>query len=135
MQTSAYEKITAPRWGKEEREYSIAKKHPKYVFSSGKNASLIHKVREVKLRWWACGGRGEYLMRLQTPRMFAISMCGASFRLSDTSSSTCAIPAPEAVLCAMCHGEGRNFPRGKEHKVPMTLAKVRLGCISKGCSA
>jgi hypothetical protein len=52
-------------------------------------------------------------------------------RLSDTSGRTCAIPKPDAVLCAACQGKGRNFPRGKEHDVPMNLAKLRLGCVEE----
>jgi len=127
-----YPEIRAERWGKEEREFTLVKKHPKYIFSSSRNAALIHRIREVRLRWWTYGPGGHYLLRLQTPRMFAECYCGMSFRLHDTSAQVCEIPAPDAVLCAMCHGQGRNFPRGRKHEVSMSLAKIRKGCLVKG---
>ncbi len=129
--TAIYPEVTAPRWGREESEYQIAKRSPRYVYGTGRNSCLVHKVLHVKLRWWVCGPGGHYLVRLQTPRMFAETCCGMSFFMEAGKSAVCELPRPDAVPCAMCHGEGRNFPRNKPHKVPKELAKVRLGCIRR----
>ncbi len=133
--TAAYTEIIAPRWGKEESEYTLAKRTPKYIYGASGNSCLIHKVREVRLRWWTCGPNGSYLVRLQNPRMLAECMCGMSFRIEPGASVACELPKPDAVLCGRCHGEGTNFPQGREHKVPKRLARVRLGCIAKGSAA
>lgn len=133
--TAAYTEIHAPRWGKEEREYAIAKSHPPYVYSTGGNSCLIHKINHVRLRWWECGPRGEYLVRLQSPRMIAVTNCQRWISINGTQAKVCSMPRPDAVLCARCHGEGTNFPHGRPHKVPMSLAKIRLGCIADGEAA
>lgn len=130
--TAIYTEIRAPRWGKEEREYTLAKRTPKYIYGASGNSCLIHKVREVRMRWWECGPGGFYLVRRQSPRMYAECMCGMSFRVEAGVSVTCDLPRPDAVLCGRCHGDGVNFPRGKNPKIPRNLAKVRLGCIAKG---
>jgi hypothetical protein len=128
---AAYTEITAPRFGTEEREYSIAKHHPPYVYGTGRNNCLIHKINYVKLRWWTHGPRGDYLVRLQSPHIFAVANCGAWFALDGTKAKSCTLPRPDAVLCAKCHGEGTNFPHGRPHKVSRGLARVRLGCIAE----
>ena len=129
VRTVAYPKITAPRWGPEEREYqTVAPKKP-YVHGTGKNNALIHTIRCVRLRWWACGPAGRYLVRLNTPRMTAVTNCGAWISIDSAEGKMCALPKPDAVLCAACNGRGRNFPRHEKHEVPLALAKVRLGCV------
>lgn len=129
---AAYTEIRAPRWGKEESERTLAKRIPSYIHGTSRNCSLLHKVIRVEMRWWECGPGGEYLVRLQSPRLFAHCACGMYFRMDNTSSKVCESPKPDAVLCGMCHGQGRNFPHGKEHKIPQRLAKVRLGCVASG---
>ena len=128
MQISAYTEIRAPRWGKEEKEYQIAKKHPKYVFGVGGNNALVHKIRCVRLRWWTVGPSGHYLVRLQSPRMFAECICGATKFIDSPRAKVCEMPAPDAVLCGRCMGTGTNFPRGREHDIPIREARVRLWC-------
>ena len=126
---AVFPEVRAPRWGKEESEYTLAKKHVPYVFSTSTGAALIHKINYVRLRWWTCGPGGKYLVRLATPRMGAVANCGAFFFLNSARAKMCITPRPDAVLCAMCHGKGRNFPRGGQHEVPRELAKIRKGCI------
>lgn len=134
-QVAAYTEITAPRWGKEEREYQIVKSRVPYIYGTSRNACLIHKINYVRLQWWKCGPRGDYLVRLQSPRMIAITNCQQWISMDGTKAKTCALPRPDAVLCARCHGEGTNFPHGRPHKVSKQLAKVRLGCIAEGMTA
>lgn len=132
---TAYTEITAPRWGKEEREYTIVKSHIPYVYATSRNACLIHKIDHVRLQWWACGPRGAYLVRLQSPRMIAVTNCQQWMSLDGTKAKACALPRPDAVLCKRCHGEGTNFPHGRSHEVPKALAKIKLGCIASGVRA
>jgi hypothetical protein len=130
-QVAAYTEIRAPRWGKEEHEYVMAKSRVPYAYSTGRNASLIHKISYLRLRWWTCGPGGEYLVRLQSPTIFAVTNCQQWLSLNGTKARSCAMPRPDAVMCARCHGEGVNFPRGREHKIPRNIAKVKLGCIAE----
>jgi hypothetical protein len=131
MSVATYTEIRAPRWGKEEREYVIAKSSRPYAYSTGANSCLVHKVLHLRLRWWTAGPRGEYLVRLQSPTIFAVTNCGQSLSLNNASARSCALPKSDAVRCARCHGEGVNFPRGMEHKVSKRIAKVKLGCIAE----
>jgi hypothetical protein len=126
---AAYTEIRAPRWGKEEREYVIAKSRHAYAYSTGANSCLVHKISYLRLRWWTCGPGGEYLVRLQSPVIFAVTNCQHWLSVGGTKAKICAIPNPDAVLCARCHGEGVNFPRDREHKVSKRIAKVKLGCV------
>lgn len=126
---AAYMEITAPRWGKEEREYQTVPARKPYVYGTGHNNAVMHKIRNLRLRWWTCGPRGEYLVRLQSPHILAVTNCGQWISIGGTKGKTCAMPKPDAVLCAACHGKGRNFPRGHKHDVRLKLAKVRLGCV------
>jgi hypothetical protein len=127
---AVYAEVTAPRGGKEEHEWVPVKRFRKYVFSTSKNGCLIHRVMDAKLRWW--DHTWHYMLRRQHPYIIAHSYCGLSFRIDSTKAKTCDIPAPDAVLCAACHGEGRNFPRGKEHKISKELAKIHKGCMERG---
>jgi len=133
MQTAIYQGVTAPRWGKEEREWIDAKSHPPYVYSTSRNACLVHKIVRVKLRWWKC--TWDCMVRLQHPRMIAESACGMNFFIDSTKAKTCAVPRPDAVLCGRCHGEGPSFPKWRKPKISRDLAKVRLGCVSEGEAA
>ncbi|HEX3985790.1 MAG TPA: hypothetical protein VHX13_04190 [Acidobacteriaceae bacterium] len=126
---AAYPEIIAPRWGAEEREYqTVAPKQP-WVHGTGKNNALIHRIRVVRLRWWTCGRGGKYLIRLQSPRMMAVTNCGQWITIDSTRGKVCNLPKADAVICAACMGKGRNFPRHEKHEVPLALAKVRLGCV------
>lgn len=128
-QTAIYPEITAPRWGIEEQEVQIVSPRKPYVYGTGKNSALVHKINYIRLRWWTYGPRGEYLIRLQSPRMAAVTNCGQWISIDSTRGKLCSIPKPDAVFCACCHGQGRNFPRNKQHVISLELAKVRLGCI------
>jgi hypothetical protein len=129
MSTAIYTGVTVPRGSKEEGEWMPAKRFQKYVYSTSKNGCLIHKVNSVRLRWWDYNF--HCLMRRQSPHVLATTTCGINFFIDGTKAKTCEIPNPDAVLCASCHGEGRNFPRGKEHKISKELAKIRKGCIER----
>jgi hypothetical protein len=131
MKIEAYLEIIAPRWGKEEREYQTVPPRKPYVCGTGKNNALMHKIKNVRLRWWGLGPRGEYLVRLQSPRMLAVTMCERWIPLHNTKGKICELPKEDTVLCAKCHGKGTNFPRGTKHEVPLPLAKVRLGCVEE----
>lgn len=131
---AVFPEVRAPRWGKEESEYTRAKKHPPYVYGTSGNACLIHKVNYVRLRWWTYGGGGSYLIRLSTPRMIAVTNCQRWYSLDSTRAKTCATPRSDAVLCAACHGTGRNFPHGREHAVSKEMAKIRKGCITEAAA-
>lgn len=133
--TAVFPEVRAPRWGAEESEYTLAKKHPAYVFSTSNSACLIHKVSYVKLRWWALGPRGEYLVRLASPDLVAVANCGAFFFLSEAArAKTCVAPSADAVLCGMCCGVGRNFPRDKKHEISRELARVRKSCVAEAAA-
>lgn len=129
--TVTYEGITAPRFGAEENERQIIAPKKPYVHGTGRNNALLHVINYVQLRWWTWEPNGDHLTRLNTPRMFAFTKCGAYFRIDSTKAKMCELPKPDAVVCKSCLKEGRNFPRGKRHDVPLALAKVRLGCIEQ----
>jgi hypothetical protein len=128
-QNACYDGVTAPRWGKEEREYQIVRPKKAYVYGTGGGNCLVHRINYVKLCWWTTSPTGAHLVRLENPRMIAECFCGRTLFLDSTKAKMCEIPKPDAVLCAACHGEGRNFPKGKPHKVSRELAKIRIGCI------
>lgn len=130
MDNAVYTGVTVPRGSKEEGEWVPTRRFKKYVYSTSSNGCLIHRVREVKLRWWDYSY--HYLMRRRSPVICATTNCGINYFISGTKAKFCDIPAPDAVLCAMCHGEGRNFPRGRDHKVSKELAKIRKGCMEEG---
>jgi hypothetical protein len=121
--------VTAPRGGPEERERDYAKKFPPYVYSTNRNAALVHRVLRVSLRWWDY--QMHCMVRRQSPVMIAECACGAFFRISTTKAKTCVIPKPDAVRCGRCEGKGPSFPRRRIPEVPQSLAKVRLGCIQE----
>ena len=99
------------------------------MHGTGRNNALIHTIRCVRLRWWTCGPGGHYLVRLNTPRMMAVTNCNCWISIDGTKGKMCELPKPDAVMCAACQGKGRNFPRHGEHEVPLALARVRLGCV------
>jgi len=125
---AAYTEIRAPRWGKEESESQIVASKVPYVFGIGANNAVIHTIKHIRLRWWTTSAGGAYLVRLQSPRMIAETNCGTWRHIDGPRTKTCELPAPNAVMCAMCNGKGRNFPRKQQHEVPLALAKIRLGC-------
>ncbi len=120
--------MRAPRWGREERDVTLAKKHPPYIYGTSHNACLIHKINHVRLRW-GYGSNGEYLIRLASPMMIAVTNCHMWWSLDSARAKTCSIPRPDAVLCAACHGLGRNFPKNREHAVKRETAKILKGCV------
>lgn len=134
MQTSFYPEITAPRWGPEELEYHDVLPKKPWVYGTGKQNALIHRIRVVRLRWWTWEPDGQQLTRLQSPRMMAMTYCSRYIPIDSTKGKTCSMPKPDAVVCAACLGKGRNFPRSKnawQPEVPLKLAQVRLGCVEE----
>lgn len=131
MKTECYDDIRAPRWGKEECEYQTAKANRQWVYGSGKNNALMHKVLYLKLRWWVTGSGGRYLVRLSSPRIMTVTGCGRWMLLEPNHSHLCEMPRPNTVICAACEGRGRNFPKGRKHEIPLAEAKIRLGCEKK----
>jgi hypothetical protein len=113
---------------------TYAKKFAPYVYSTGHNGMLIHKVASVTLRWWQ--GSGDRMIRLRHPQVIAETICGMSKFIQTQkhrmSASMCAIPKPEAVMCKRCMGEAiSTFPRrDPTSKERARLAKVKLGCIA-----
>jgi hypothetical protein len=114
---------------------TYAKKFPPYVFSIRGASALIHRVRRVRLRWWEVAGHGEKLVKQNKPRMTAECMCGQFFSLQGSRSRTCHVPAPDALLCGRCHGEGPVFSKdgwATREGITRHEAHVKLGCVVKG---
>lgn len=129
---SAYEGANLPRpnvWTKPP-EPTRAKKHPKYVHGRIGMAMLLHKIDYVEIRWYDYGWH-EFI-RLKHPSLVARSVCGNYYHLRAGRAGTCELPAPDAVLCGMCHGTGRIWSRGKIPTVTKRQAKDRLGCVVQG---
>jgi hypothetical protein len=130
---STYSGITAPRWGKEENERQIVRPKKQYVYGTGRNNALLHKVDRLELRWWTCGPTGAYVVRLESPRIIAVTVCGQHRFIGARANGSrldrlCSVPKPDTVLCGRCHGKGVNFPHGRPHDIPLAIAKARLGC-------
>jgi len=114
------------------------KKFPKYVYSTGHNGALIHKVSYVMVRWWK--GSYDKMIRLKKPAIIAETVCGMAkhiqtdgdWRRNRMPAAFCAIPKPDAVLCKRCEGVAiSTFPRkDPDSKERLKLAKVKLGCIA-----
>jgi len=127
-----------PDFSDHEWGVTYAKSFPQYVYSLSHNASLIHRVSYVQVRWW----RGSYdkMIRLRKPCIIAETICGmAKFIQTEETTfrrrlkaSFCAVPKADAVLCEKCEGRALStFPRKKsDSKERMKLAKIKLGCIA-----
>lgn len=129
---AAYEGANLPRphaWT-QRPEPTIAKKYPKYVHGRIGMAMLLHKIDFVALQWYDYGWH-EFI-RLKHPSIVARSVCGNYYHLIAGRAGTCELPAPDAVLCGMCHGTGRIWPRGKTPTITKRQAKDRLGCVVQG---
>jgi len=114
----------------------LAKKYPPYVFGIRGLSCLVHKILRVELHWYRVGGHGEYLVKLKKPVMIATTTCQQSWRLEPTSSRTCHVPKPDALLCGRCHGEAATFGRdggpSKKEGITRQEAHVKLGCVVTG---
>jgi hypothetical protein len=128
-QIALYDGVTAPRGGKEEREHDYAKTFLPYVYSTSRNAALVHRVLRVQVRWWDCAM--THMLRRQSPILIVECACGMFFRINGAKAKMCEIPKPDAVLCGACNGKGRNFPRRRPADIPLSLAKIRIGCIER----
>lgn len=130
---AAYEGANLPRphpWS-EPPPAIRAKKHPKFVHGRVGMAMLLHRIDYVEVRWYDYG-YGEFV-RLKHPAMSARTACGAWFSLRAGKSGTCELPKPDAVICGMCTGAGRIWPRGEKNpRVTKRQAKDRLGCVVQG---
>lgn len=114
---------------------TFAKRFPPYVFSVSKNGCLVHKIALVELRWYDY--YYDVLIKCQRPHMIARTVCGVTRFLEAKRSRTCLIPAPEAVLCGVCHGDGptfgaRKIPDQSARRTARKWASVRLGCAVQG---
>lgn len=112
-----------------------AKKHAPYVFSIRGLSCLVHKVAYVEIRWFNYGPGGHTLIRTDTPKMIANTVCGYHFFLEAKRSRTCQIPDPAAVLCGRCHGEVATFGKdgpAQQAGISKQAAHIALGCAVKG---
>jgi len=106
-------------------------KHPKYVHGKVGMAMLLHKIEFVELRWYKLAW--DKAIRLANPKMIAKTVCGTFFFLEGGRGGVCEAPKEGAVLCGMCEGTGRIWPRGKKDPVvTKRQAKDRLGCVVEG---
>ena len=105
-----------------------AKKFLPYVHSTTGNATLIHKVDRVEIRWYQ--GYYSYMKRLDKPVIIAQTVCGCSRFISSVShpAKMCKIPDPHAVLCGRCHGELPTFSRQRIVRIKKRWAHDHLGC-------
>lgn len=109
----------------------LAKKHPKYVHGKVGMAMLLHKIAFVRMRWYDYDY--NFIHRLKHPILTAHTICGTMWRLEAGKSGTCELPTPDAVICGICSGTGRIWPRGQKNPVvTKRQAKDRLGCVAKG---
>lgn len=136
-ENSIYTGETIPRTRENERmvwsESPRVKKHPKYVHGKIGLAMMLHKIAYVEMRWYDCDY--HVFKRLVHPILCAKTVCGTFWTLQAGKSGTCEMPAPDAVLCGMCHGTGRVWARGQTPTVTKRQAKDRLGCVAGGTSA
>lgn len=119
-----------------ERTFGVSKarRHPAYVYSTNKNACLMHKIASVTIHWYAIVGMSR-LGRLKQPAMIAQTVCSMNFALTAERTRTCTIPEPDAVLCGRCHGEPHTFGkhgRGTKNGWDKRAARVKLGCEVAG---
>lgn len=117
-----------PDWG-----CTFAKKFKPYVHSVSSNATLIHKVDRVRIRWYA--GNYSYMQRLSVPSITAETVCGMSKLISSPHigknrmrAKMCEVPDPNAVLCGVCHGELPTFSRKRKVRIKKRWAKDHLNC-------
>lgn len=113
---------------------TTTRRHPAYVYSTNKNACLMHKIRDVEIQWYALVDGGT-MGRLKQPAMIAHTVCGCSRALVPERTRTCHVPFPDSVLCGRCHGEPATFGKhGKGTKAGMKRAEanVKLGCVVNG---
>lgn len=117
---------------------TMLKRHQAYVFSTGANASLVHRVSHVEVRWYVPVDGGRNLGRLKRPHVTFHSVCGQMFYVNRsflrrrTRTQTCAVPAPDAVRCGRCHGAPASFgPHGEATRtgIDRKAAHARLGCV------
>jgi hypothetical protein len=136
-QVAIYDGVEIPRTRENEERYwrggIKAKKHPKYVYGRVGLASLIHKVAYVNMQWYESSYTVFY--RLKSPILTAHTVCGNMWRIGTAGrGNVCEVPRPDSILCAMCHGEGRNFGKHGKNTVTKRQAKDHLGCVVQGVS-
>ena len=78
-------------------KYGYGKKKVKYAEHTGWESDKIHRwvlnqIREVRLRWWTCADDGHHLVRLQSPRVLAITNCSQWISIDNSGGATCEIP-------------------------------------------
>lgn len=125
------------------RNHSFGKteieKHPKYIYSSSMNGMLIHKVSYVEAHWYEVADGGEKLLRLESPKLIGVSVCGQHFfihlprakRNQKFRAAMCEIPKPDAVMCGRCHGEVATFGKRGNPPCSKEMARIRKGCLQR----
>lgn len=109
--------------------WTTATRFPPYVYSTGPNASLVHKVRSVDLCWVEY--EMNYLLRFPSPvRAVAHTMCAQQFQLNR--AHTCAVPKPDAVRCGRCHGDAPTYGKGRGLIAQKRANRQKLGCVMEG---
>lgn len=114
---------------------TISKRHPAYVYSTGHNSCLMHKVAFVELHWELIVARGDKVARLKRPAAIAKTVCGVSKFLTADKARTCTEPKADAVLCGRCHGELPTFSKngaGTKAGMSRQAAAVKLACEVAG---
>ncbi len=111
---------------------TVARRHPAYVYSTSRQAALMHRVDRVEIHHYAIVGMSK-IGRLKVPAMIAITVCGGIHKLRGTRSRTCTVPLPGAVLCGRCHGQAATFGKGGALEgQKRTQFGPRLGCEVAG---
>jgi len=119
-----------PDFGNWEFGVTHAKHALPYVHSTWRNACLVHKVADVRMRWY--DAKGSWLQRRDTPSVIAETVCGQFVFLGTDNrrlrGKMCKIPDPNAVLCGRCHGELPTFSAKRKWRIKKRWAKDHLGC-------
>ena len=110
-----------------------AKKFLPYVYSTGSNGALIHKVERVQIFWDVKDGQRNQ----GKPAVIAETVCGMSKIIGhyyanpgETRAMMCEIPDPSAVLCGRCLGELPTFSKRRSERIAKKWAHDHLGCKS-----
>lgn len=123
------------------RRFGVSRvsRFPPYVYSTRRNAALVHRVAYVEAHWWEPVGAGHALRRLDRPRLVAHCVCNQVLFLHRTrrhdrgpAATTCLVPAPDALLCGRCHGAVPTFGRGgplEGDREARRAADATLGCL------
>jgi len=115
--------------------YVLAKKFLPYVYSTGPNGALMHKVASVRMFWDQKDGRRNQCK----PAVIAETVCGMSkivghyyAKQGEIRARMCEIPDRSSVLCGRCSGELPTFSKRRAERIARQWAHDHLGCKSEG---